>query len=212
MSSTTGNTLGNPYLERVYAATCPEESQRAYNEWASTYDSDMIEQGYIAPAICAQAIAQHGNIEGLILDAGCGSGSVGLELAKHGARSIDGLDYSPGMLQVAQKTGVYSKLETGDLSKELEIKNGTYDAVVCVGTLTQGHVGPVPALKEFVRIVKAGGVVVATVLETIWEKDGYETEIERLINEGQVKLISKEVQAYRKHAGVGGRVLILKKL
>lgn len=210
--SSTNHTLGNPHLERVYGATSTEESQRAYDEWAATFDADMIDQGYVAPAICAQAVAQHGSISGAILDAGCGSGGVGVELSKLGAKIIDGIDLSQGMLAVARKTGVYRKLEMADLSKTLEIGDGLYDAVVCVGTLTQGHVGPDPALGEFVRIVKKGGLVVATVLETIWEKDGYEAEVKRLAKDQKVGLISSEVQSYRKNAGVNGRVLILKKL
>jgi predicted TPR repeat methyltransferase len=210
--SNTGNLLGNASLARVYAATTPQESQRAYDEWASQYDADMIEQGYVAPAICAKAVASHGNINGSVLDAGCGSGGVGIELRKLGASTIDGVDFSDGMLQVAENTGVYRNLSSVDLSKPVEIADNSYDNLICVGTLTQGHVGPIPALNEFARIVKSGGVIVATILETIWEKDGYEAEVDRLVSEGKVELISKDVQQYRKHAGVGGRVLILKRL
>ncbi|KAI1262847.1 S-adenosyl-L-methionine-dependent methyltransferase [Xylariaceae sp. FL1019] len=191
--SLTGNLLGNANLARVYAASTPQESQQAYDEWASNYDADMIEQGYTAPASCAKAIEAHGSINGAILDAGCGSGAIGLELSKLGAKTIDGIDFT-------------------DLSDVLDIPDALYDAMICVGTLTQGHVGPKPALSEFVRVVKSGGVIVATVLETIWEKDGYDAEVERLVKEGKVYLVSNEVQQYRKYAGVGGRVLILKRL
>ncbi|KAF2729482.1 S-adenosyl-L-methionine-dependent methyltransferase [Polyplosphaeria fusca] len=209
--SSTEKLRNNPNLARVYAATSLQETQDAYDDWATTYDSDMIEQGYVAPAICAKTVSTHGNIHGAILDAGCGSGGVGLELSKLGAKTIDGIDLSDGMLKVAAKTNAYRNLSIADLSKTLEIGDGAYDALICVGTLTQGHVGPVPALSEFMRIVKSGGFVVATVLESIWEENGFEREIGNLLSEGKTELISKEIQQYRKHAGIGARVLVLKK-
>ncbi|KAF2105560.1 methyltransferase domain-containing protein [Lophiotrema nucula] len=211
-------TGGNPLLARVYAATTPAESRAAYEEWAATYDDDMVKEEYVAPGICAAAIEKYSGIDGMydfraILDAGCGTGRCGLELRKLGAKTIDGVDYSPGMLSIAQKTNTYRALNTADLSKSIpQIEDESYDAVICVGTLTQGHVGPDPALGEFVRAVKKGGVVVATVLETIWESEGYEAEVGRLEREGKVEVVEKEVQSYRKSSGVGGRVLVLRKL
>ena len=57
-------TGGNALLARVYAATTPSDSRAAYEEWATTYDADMVKEEYIAPALCAKAIAEHGNITG----------------------------------------------------------------------------------------------------------------------------------------------------
>jgi ubiquinone/menaquinone biosynthesis C-methylase UbiE len=127
-----------------------------------------------------------------------------------GAEDIDGLDISEGMLNVARKSGAYKDLKIADLTKKLEFEDGEYDALVCCGTFTHGHLGPEP-LAEFVRIVKSGGVVVATVLESHWAEEGFEAETERLAKSGVCDIVEKKVHQYRKDAG-GGVILILRSI
>jgi len=207
-------------LDRVFAATSTEESRKLYDEWAKTYDSDMVEHDFIAPRLVAEAVARGLKLNHLpnqkealsktsIADAGCGTGLVGIELAKLGGKEIDGLDISEGMLSVARKSGAYRNLKIADLTTRLPIVDGTYDALTCCGTFTHGHLGPEP-LAEFVRIIKTSGVVVATVLDSHWKEKGFEAEVERLEKEGKVEVVEKDVHEYRKDAG-GGRVLILRK-
>jgi len=146
----------------------------------------------------------------MIADAGCGTGLVGIELSKLGATDIVGLDISEGMLAVAKNTAVYDDLRTTDLTKRLDFEDGKFDALTCCGTFTHGHLGPEP-LEEFTRVVKVGGVVVATVLESFWQEKGFEKEVARLEREKKVEVVEKDVHDYRKDAG-GGRILVLRKL
>jgi ubiquinone/menaquinone biosynthesis C-methylase UbiE len=216
MTGTSKQTL----LDRVFAAGTTEESSKLYDEWAQTYDSDMAEHAFTAPTLVAEAIARGLKLNHLpnktealkntaIVDAGCGTGLVGTELAKLGAEQIDGLDISQGMLDVAGKTGAYKSLRIVDLTTRLPIVDGKYDALTCCGTFTHGHLGPAP-LAEFVRVIKTSGIVVATVLDSHWEEKGFEAEIQRLEREGIAEVVENESHAYRKDAG-GGRVLILRK-
>ena len=48
-----------------------------------------------------------------------------------------------------------------------------FDAVICAGTFTCGHVGP-EALREMVRITKKGGYICFTVRKQEWEAAPYE--------------------------------------
>lgn len=80
-----------------------------------------------------------------------------------------------------------------DLSQTLEIPSQSYDVVVCVGTLTQGHVGP-GAFDEFFRVVKPGGFIVATVRESVWKKNGYEAKVKALDMDGEVKLLDDKLE------------------
>lgn len=207
-------------LDRVFAARSTEESRKLYDEWATTYDLAMAEHEFTAPRLVAEGVIrglkfynlpnQVGALQGSrIVDAGCGTGLVGIELANLGAKHIDGLDISEGMLDVARKTGAYQDLQISDLTKRLSIVDGTYDALTCCGTFTRGHLGPQP-LDEFVRVIKANGIVVATVLDSHWDECGFEAEVERLEKEGKVEVVEKDSHPYRKDAG-GGRVLILRK-
>jgi predicted TPR repeat methyltransferase len=207
-------------LDRVFLATSADESRTLYDEWAKTYDSDMADHEFTAPQLVAEALVRGLKLNHLpdrqeavskitILDAGCGTGLVGVELARLGAKQVDGLDLSEGMMGVANKTGAYKNFKTADLTKTLPIADGTYDAVTCCGTFTHGHLGPEP-FAEFVRVIKTSGVVVATVLDSHWNEKGFGTAVKRLSEEGKVDVVEDDVHSYRKDAG-GGRILVLRK-
>ena len=200
---------GNSFLSAVYAAKSPQELQGVYNDWAASYDTDLDSLGYTAPQKAADVLASvlPPTPETRILDAGCGTGLVGSALSRHGYRHIDGADLSPGMLRQAQKTGAYENLNEVDLSLPLE---GTdYDAVICVGTLTEGHVGP-EALEHFADAVKTGGYVVATVLGTIWEPR-YREFVDGLVKRGKVRVVSQDETEYRPGFPIKLRVVVLQR-
>ena len=92
-----------------------------------------------------------------ILDAGAGTGIVGKVLQGLGYTNMDALDISQKMLDEAKKLIVYKEFFCAPLSAEpiAEIATDQYDALICVGTLTVGHVKPV-AFDEILRVVKPG--------------------------------------------------------
>lgn len=211
----TTNTAGNPFLTRLYDIESVDDCRSIYDDWATTYDADLYgpAQDYVAPNLVTQALlAAKGDLSGRILDAGCGSGLSGVSLAEAGAKDIDGIDLSPGMLKIAEPKGVYRSLAVADLSKPIDKPDGEYDAVTCVGTWTHGHVGPIPSLKEFVRVTKKGGVIAGTVLDDAWSAGGYEAEVDRLKSEGLIDVMSAEKAPYRRAAGVSARILVVRKL
>lgn len=211
-----------PYLDRVFTAGSPEESRRIYNEWATTYDSDMLKHDFTAPRLVAEGVSRGLKLSHLhrepdkvlrglrIVDAGCGTGTVGNELAKMGADEIVGLDFSEGMLEVARKNGAYTDLKFADLMKRLDFDDEEFDALTCCGTFTHGHLGPEP-LSEFLRVIKKGGVLVATVLDSHWREKGFEAEANRLAKAGVCEIVEDMVHQYRKDSG-GGRLLILRSI
>jgi len=73
----------------------PEEHRELFNEWATTYDDELLGLSYVAPrmgaAIMAKTITDR---SGIILDLACGTGLVAQELAGHGFTVIDGADIS----------------------------------------------------------------------------------------------------------------------
>lgn len=217
--SVTTNTANNPHLTRSYVLKNAAEAQDVYDAWAATYDSDLRDpsQNYVGPAavagLVAKALGTPAAIspELRILDAGCGTGLAGVELARLGAKHIDGRDLSPGMLAVARQSGAYEALQTTDLNKPLDVGDGAYDVVVCVGTFTHTHVGP-EALRELVRVTRREGVVVATVLDDIWEGQGFKAEVAALEAGGKAKVLSAESGDYRKGCGVTATFVVLRVL
>lgn len=202
------------YRHRTYDLKTPAEHRALYDEWAASYNDEVMGSStlYVGPKLTAEAVlAANGNINGPILDAGCGTGLCGVALAKIGAKVIDGIDYSPGMLKVANKTGAYRNLVEVDMSKPTTLPNATYDVVTCVGTFTTGHVGPDPAIGELVRVLKQGGVLAATVLDNIWEPQGYAAEVNRLKEAGLIEVLSTEIVDYRKAEEAMARMVVLRK-
>lgn len=188
--------------QRVLSATNAGELASAYAEWATSYDADLAgEMGYRAHTIVAttlRSVLEPGNTR--VLDAGCGTGLVGMELARLGYSDIDGVDYSPDMLAEAEKKAVYARLDEADLTGELDIPAGRYDAVTCVGTFTLGHVGP-SAIDELTRVVRPGGYLCFSVRDEAWHRDEYPVALQALTDDGRWSEVSVEVVPYIEEEG-----------
>ncbi|KAJ8109570.1 hypothetical protein ONZ43_g6097 [Nemania bipapillata] len=191
----------NTFVARARNCRGRDELQALYAQWADTYDNDLRTgtHSYVAPYVVAEIALRFGDqAKGAVLDAGCGTGLVGAALADGGARAIEGLDLSPHMLRVAERSGAYQSVFLGDLTKGIARPSHFYELVTCVGTFTHGHVGPIPALREFVRVLKDDGHIVATVLEELWLPGGFKTEVSKLEAEGLVEVISTDLKHYLK--------------
>ena len=129
------------------------ELAKRYDEWAQHYDKDITEHfGYELPARVAKLATKYiTNREHRILDAGSGTGLVGQLLSNLGFNNIIGIDLSLGMLAEAEKKKVYEALYQRVLGEHLDFDTHSFDAVVCVGTLTIGH-APSSSLEELIFI------------------------------------------------------------
>ena len=144
----------------IYKLKTPEELLKYYQDWTNNnkYNKDMVDWNYTAPQETVSVLKKYAlSKNSKILDAGCGTGLVGIELKKYGYLHIDGVDFSQDMLDLVPQ-GIYKKIEKVDLNKLLKFKNNTYDVVMCVGTFTYGHVMP-KALDELIRITKNKGLI-----------------------------------------------------
>ena len=151
-----------------------DELEGIYKNWASDYESDVIHlAGYVGHLITSDLLLNYlEDTESRVLDAGCGTGLVGEILYKNNFRHIDGVDFSQEMLDIANQKKIYQSLNLVDLTKKLDYENDSFDAIICAGTFTCGHVGP-EALKEMVRITKEGGFICFTVRKQEWEASPY---------------------------------------
>ena len=167
----------------IYKLKTTKEVMNYYDEWGENdkYNKDMLDWNYTGPKETVETFIKHEtNTDGLIFDAGCGTGLVGLELKKFGFKKFHGADLSQKLLDNIP-SNLYLKLLKLDLNKKIDISDNVYDAVFCVGTFTFSHVKP-KALDEFVRITKKGGLICFTINEGIYKEYGFDKKINELKN------------------------------
>ena len=197
--------------ERVLSAGDADELAAAYADWATSYDADLTgEMGYRAHTTAAETLRDALDpARSRVLDAGCGTGLVGVELARLGFTDVDGVDYSADMLAEAETKGVYARLAEADLMAELDIPTDRYDAVICVGTFTLGHVGP-SALGELIRVTRPGGYLCFTVRDEAWERDDYAAALRALTDAGRWSEVSVDVVPYIEEEGSTCRLCLFR--
>ncbi|MFP4308001.1 MAG: class I SAM-dependent DNA methyltransferase [Desulfococcaceae bacterium] len=190
-------------LNKVYTATDHQELMDAYKSWATNYDADTVGAfGYVAHIASAKALDDAlDRKDAYILDAGCGTGLVAEELAKMGYTRMDALDYSQEMLDEAEEKGLYKRHIQADLSKPLDMEDNRYDAIVCTGTFTYGHV-KANAFDELVRITKPGGIIAFTIREGAYEDYGYRERMIDLERENAWELLGMYDADYLKKEGI----------
>jgi len=174
----------------IYKLKETEEVMKYYDEWGieNKYDQDMIDWKYSGPKETVEVFKKYAKNKDIkIYDAGCGTGLVGVELKKFGYNKYDGVDLSQKLLDLVPKN-LYQNLSKANLNKPIDLNDNTYDAVICVGTFTFGHVKP-KALDEFIRITKNRGLICFTINEGIYEEYGFDKKIEELETQNKWKKI-----------------------
>ena len=165
----------------IYKLKTSEELLKYYQDWADNnkYNKDMVDWNYTAPQETVLILKKYAlNKNCKILDAGCGTGLVGIELKKYGYSNIEGVDFSQSMLDLVPR-GTYKKIEKIDLNKPLKFKDNMYDVLMCVGTFTYGHVKS-KTLDELIRITKNKGLICFTINEGIYEEYTFDKKIKEL--------------------------------
>ena len=90
-----------------------------------------------------------------VLDAGCGTGTNSVWLAKRGFK-VTAADFSEFALSEAEGEGIDYRRE--DLTA-LSLEDASFDAVICIGVLM--HIPDVEkALQELVRVLRPGGYLI----------------------------------------------------
>ena len=175
-------------VQWVYASENNRQLEERYDEWAEEYDDDLADDfGYVMPRMTAETFARFVRKDAKILDAGAGTGLVGVELSSLGYSDIEAMDMSNGMLQVAGAKGVYGALHQMVMGEPLGFEDNRYDAIIGVGVLTLGH-APANSLDELVRVTKQGGHIAFTLRPDVYEQNGFRERQEQLVAEGKWEL------------------------
>ena len=175
-----------------------------YQKWAALYDKDNDDElGTVSQPNSVQTFQRYVKDKSkYIIDVGCGTGLVGLQLKKLGYKNFDGVDISQEMIDIAIDRG-YASLFLGNLNETLPIKSNQYEAAICVGVFTHGHVGP-SRLEELIRIVKPGGIICFTVNEDVYESNGFDEAIKSQELAGVWKVLELSKKDYMMKKNVKG--------
>ena len=183
-------------LNDAYSVKTPEDNIKLYKVWASSYDDDFAKKNdYRSPVLISNYYDKYSNKNDVpVLDVGAGTGLIAEVMNKKNTIDIDAIDISPEMLASAKSKNCYNKLIEADLTKNLDIENNYYGAIVSAGTFTHGHIGP-NALDELLRVTKPSGLFVITIHSKVYVNQNFE-QIFQDINEQITNLTFHEEKAY----------------
>jgi len=139
--------------------TDPADVARAYDRWAASYDADRNATRDLDAEVLRRAPL---GVDGRdVLELGCGTGKNTAWLAER-ARSVVGLDFSPGMLARARErveaagTAGRVRLVRHDVREPWPAPDASADVVV--GNLVLEHVRELaPVYGEAARVLRPGG-------------------------------------------------------
>jgi predicted TPR repeat methyltransferase len=152
-----------------------------YDGWALTrYESDLVEWGYDAPERVAERLVA-AEIPGdePVLDAGCGTGLVGVALRQHEIEPIVGGDFSSESVEVARSRDVYSAVVDFDLNGPLDFADGEFRATVSVGVFSY-LIDTEATVRELLRVTRPGGVVIFTQRSDLWDERDVDGILDRV--------------------------------
>jgi predicted TPR repeat methyltransferase len=171
----------------------PQNVNAFYEDWARDYNLDVASAGYSGPEISARLLRRFRSSTDIdLLDAGCGTGLVGIELVRLGYERIDGFDLSESMADQARESGCYRQLIGGvDIVRaEEHYPKSSYDAVLSVGVFTLGHVPP-EALPVLLRLTRPGGLLVISTRTQYYDRSGFRQLLDRLLAAAELELLQR---------------------
>ena len=148
--------------------------EKAFDDFASSFDTKLAQLSYRAPQIVAALVADTGIVAAKsldILDVGCGTGLCG-PLLSPSARRLVGVDLSAKMLERAAERKVYDELVKSELTAYLQRIESGFDIVVSADTLV--YFGALEAVAAAAyRALRPGGWFIFTLEEAVDVSEPY---------------------------------------
>ena len=201
-------------LDLAYKINGKSDAKRVYSDWAESYEVNLVaEMGYVAPRKIADIYRENSTNDLPVLDVSAGTGLLGQQLE---GLTVDAIDITPAMLEIAREKYIYRELITGDLTEKLDIDDEMYGGIVSCGTFTHGHVGP-ECFPELLRITKSGALFCCGTIYPVLDGLGFGSELAKLVSHRKISPVSfREIEIYDKgghsHSEDKGIVMVFRKL
>jgi predicted TPR repeat methyltransferase len=164
----------NPIPSHMFAAcsgeNIPERAsdgyvRKTFDGFAASFDDVLLHRlDYDAPQQLLKVLTPVLGTPGClydVLDAGCGTGLCG-PLLKPYARTLTGVDLSPGMLSRARTRAAYDRLHEDEITRFLAARDAAFDVIASADTLC--YFGDLQRIAQTAcRALRAGGWIGFTV-------------------------------------------------
>jgi SAM-dependent methyltransferase len=127
--------------------------REGYGEWVRTYEQTVQDEMDLHLLDRLRSVDWSAPRDAL--DLACGTGRIGAWLKGRTAAELDGVDLTPGMLDVARGKGLYRALRVADVAGT-GLPAAAYD--LCIQSLADEHLPELsPLYREVARVTKSGG-------------------------------------------------------
>ena len=168
------------------AAETPEQPPSRYveglfDDYADRFETSLVEKlDYSVPQKLAELIgkAAEGGVFDTIVDIGCGTGLLGVEIRAF-ANRLEGFDLSQNMLAKAEEKGLYDHLDQADLSLEPEASGlftptlAQHRAGLVAAADVMMYLGSLETVMPLVSALLAPSGFFAFSVEDAGEEDGF---------------------------------------
>lgn len=169
--------------------------QDGYGEWALQYDESV--QDEMDLRLFARLDMNWGAVN-RALDLACGTGRIGAWLKGQGVTTVEGVDFTPEMVNKAREKGVYSALHIADIT-DTRLPAQSYDLLT--QSLADEHLPDLnPLYREAARLATPGGHFVLVGIHPFYFMAGNATHYHRADGEAvtvktYVHLLSDHIKA-----------------
>lgn len=203
--------MGNGYLDKVYATRDASQTRALYDDWSTSYDSEVGKNGYATPGRCAEALTRFSSDQTLpVLDFGCGTGLSGLALKLAGFATLDGVDLSEEMLAQARAKRLYRNLDRIEPDVPLGFYPGTYAAIAAIGVIGAGA-APISVLDMLIKALDKGGLLVMSLNDHALQDRANEGRINEWTDCGAARLLFREHGPHLPGIDLKSNVYVLEK-
>ncbi|GGH25601.1 Methyltransferase domain-containing protein [Cribrihabitans marinus] len=199
------------FLDDVYNLKSADETRALYDRWATSYDSEVGDNGYVTPGRVAQALwARTPTSDAPVLDYGCGTGLSGLALRLAGFKVIDGMDPSPEMLEGARAKDVYRDLIEIDIHDSHPVPQDAYRIITAIGVIGAGAAPP-ETLDLLMRALPSQGYLAFSFNDHTLADRGYEMRLNDWLDCGSAHLLSKDYGPHLTGKDMNSNVYVVQK-
>ena len=199
------------FLDKVYKDEY-KDPKDLYREWADTYDNELAQNEYITPIRTAKALATFAsNRSTPILDFGCGTGLSAEALISCGFSSIDGIDISSEMVEIARGKNIYRNLECFNPDKGIPVKQNEYSIITAIGVISVGA-APITIFDQVFDLLPPNGLFAFSFNEHSLVVPEYSLKVEQTVKEKKAEQLFCELGPHILKRDLKSMVYVIKKL